>query len=225
MKTKKIITDKTCYGGVMVDKYYLHFDDGTVMQVNYGVWGQFEVGDEYQFDMVPSDKALNEGPSIDWKEAHDLQQKLVISYVLENEKLKDEIKLLENSVKSVKNSFEYFQDRFYKQRDLIEKFKKRSMGAEEKLKPSEKVEKICDEIEEIYRERDFYKMHSQILETANDELDRTNKLMKDALINMWECFEIRSEIYHNDWAGLQALGNKARICLEEIGYEWRNDKK
>jgi hypothetical protein len=49
--------------------------------------------------------------------------------------------------------------------------------------------------------------------------------MKDTLINIWECFEIRSEIYHNDWVGLQALANKARICLEEIGYEWRNDKK
>jgi hypothetical protein len=24
---------------------------------------------------------------------------------------------------------------------------------------------------------------------------------------------------------LQALANKARICLEDIGYEWRNDKK
>jgi len=68
-------------------------------------------------------------------------------------------------------------------------------------------------------------MHSHILETANDELDRANKIMKDTLINIWECFEIRSEIYHNDWVGLQALANKARICLEEIGYEWRNDKK
>jgi hypothetical protein len=43
---------------------------------------------------VTLDKALNKKPSFDWKEAHDMQQKLVINYVLENEKLKDEIKLL-----------------------------------------------------------------------------------------------------------------------------------
>ena len=29
---------------------------------------------------------------INWKEAHDMQQKLVISYVLENEKLREAIK-------------------------------------------------------------------------------------------------------------------------------------
>jgi len=34
---------------------------------------------------------------INWKQAHDMQQKLVISYVLENEKLKDRIKELELS--------------------------------------------------------------------------------------------------------------------------------
>ena len=82
-----------------------------------------------------------------------------------------------------------------------------------------KVDKICKQIEEIYKERDYYKMHSHILETANDELARTNKIMKETLINIWECFEIRSEIYHNDWVGLQTLANKARICLECIGYD------
>lgn len=51
-------------------------------------------------------------------------------------------------------------------------------------KPSEKVDKICKQIEEIYRERDYYQMHSHILETANDELDRANKIMKDTLINI-----------------------------------------
>ena len=120
--------------------------------------------------------------TIDWKEMHDMQQKLVVYYVLENEKLKDKIKELE--------------------------------------KPSESVENICKQIEEIDRKGEYYRMHSHILETANDELDRANKLMKDTLINIWECFEIRSEIYHNDWVGLQALANKARICLEDVGYEW-----
>lgn len=203
MKTKKIITDKTCYGGMMVDKYFLHFDDGTDEQVNFGIWDQLQVGDEYivnipdSFDnalddikkgkTVPLDKALNEKPSNSWEELFDMQTKLVTHYVLENEKLKDKIKELE--------------------------------------KPSEKVDKICNQIEEVYKERDYYKMHSQILETANDELDRANKLMKDTLINIWECYEIRDEIYDRDWHGLQALGNKARICLESIGYEWRKDNK
>ena len=210
MKSKKIITDKTCYGGMMVDKYFLHFDDGTDEQVPPSVWDQLEVGDEYIADVpesfdnalddikkgktVPLDKALNEEPPIDWKEMHnswkqmhDMQQKLVTHYVLENEKLKDRIKELE--------------------------------------KPSEKVDKICNQIEEIYKERDYYKMHSQILETANDELDRANKLMKETLINIWECYEMKEELYQKDWHGLQALGNKARICLESIGYEWRKDNK
>jgi predicted RNase H-like nuclease (RuvC/YqgF family) len=131
---------------------------------------------------VPLDKALNEKPSFNWKDAHDLQQKLVISYTLENEKLKDRIKELE--------------------------------------KPSEKVDKICNQIQDIYDKKEYYRMHNHILQAANDELDRANKMMKDTLINIRECFEIRSEIYHNDWVGLQDLANKARICLECIGYEW-----
>ena len=122
---------------------------------------------------------------IDWKEAHDMQQKLVVYYALENETLKDKIEELEA--------------------------------------PSDKVDSICKQIEEIDRKKEYYRMNSHILETANDELVRANKMMENALINIWECFEIRSEIYHNDWVGLQALANKARICLEEIGYEWRND--
>ena len=202
MKSKKIIIDKTTYGGTLVDKYFLIFDDGSDEQVPPSVWDWYEVGDEYPreipktFDSaiddikegrtVPLDKALNEKPSFNWKDAHDLQQKLVVHYVLENEKLKDRIKELE--------------------------------------KPSEKVDKICNQIQDIYDKKEYYRMHNHILQAANDELSRANKMMKDTLINIWECFEIRSEIYHNDWVGLQALANKARICLECIGYEWRNDK-
>jgi cell division protein FtsB len=136
---------------------------------------------------VPLDKALTEEPPIDWKEAHDMQQKLVVHYVLENEKLKDRIKELEA--------------------------------------PSESVEKICKQIEELYRQNEYYRMHNHILETANDDLATMNETMKDTLINIWECFEIRSEIYHNDWVGLQALANKARICLECIGYDVEDNKK
>jgi len=44
-----------------------------------------------QFKSDPMNKEIN------WKQAHDMQQKLVISYVLENEKLKDRIKELELS--------------------------------------------------------------------------------------------------------------------------------
>lgn len=135
---------------MLVDKYFFIFDDGTDVQVPYKEWSFYKIGEEYprkeipdsfvkamkdivKGKTVPLDKALNEKPPIDWKEAHDMQQKLVVHYVLENEKLKDEIKLLKNSVKSVKNSFEYFQERFYKQRDLTERFKKRAMEAEKKL--------------------------------------------------------------------------------------------
>ena len=96
----------------------------------------------------------------------------------------------------------------------------REFGYDWMEQPSEKVDEICKQIEEIDRKGEYYRMHSHILETANDELARANEIMKDALINIWECFEIRSEIYHNNWVGLQALANKARICLEEIGYGW-----
>jgi hypothetical protein len=44
-----------------------------------------------QFKSDPMNKDIN------WKEAHDMQQKLVVGYVLENEKLKDRIKKLELS--------------------------------------------------------------------------------------------------------------------------------
>jgi hypothetical protein len=149
-------------------------------------WEHIEAFDNAMKDIaegktVPLDKALNEEPPINWQEAHDLQQKLVIHYVLENEKLKDRIKELEA--------------------------------------PSESVDKICKQIEEIDRKGEYYRMRSHILETANDELDRVNKIMKDTLINIWECFEIRDEIYDRDWHALQALANKARICLEGVGYD------
>ena len=78
--------------------------------------------------------------SINWKEAHDLQQKLVISYTLENEKLKDRIKKLEA--------------------------------------PSESVNEICKQIEEIYRDNENLKLKCHVLETANDELDAEIKKLK-----------------------------------------------
>ena len=106
---------------MMVDKYFLHFDDGTDMQINFGIWDQLEVGDEYivadvpeSFEnamndikegrTVPLDKALNEKPSNSWEELFDMQTKLVTHYVLENEKLKDKIKELDLEVKRLKDN-------------------------------------------------------------------------------------------------------------------------
>jgi len=218
---KQIVIDKTVWGGMLVEKYFLILEDGTDIQVPYREWELYQKGDEYpkrlpdsfveamkdieEGKTVPLDKALNENP---WKEAHDLQQKLVISYTLENEKLKDTIKLLELKLRVEEITNGTLRGRI---KDLE--------------KPSEKTEEICKQIEEVYKQNDYYRMHNHILETANDDLATMNETMKDALINIWECFEIRSEIYHSDWVGLQALGNKARICLEEIGYEWRKPEK
>lgn len=82
--------------------------------------------------------------SIDWKEAHDMQQKLVVHYVLENEKLKDRIKELEA--------------------------------------PSEKVDKICKQIEEIYKENERLKDDLELYREVNldlrKELTMLEKLKK-----------------------------------------------
>jgi hypothetical protein len=178
MKSKKIIIDKTTYGGTLVDKYFLIFDDGTDEQVNYGVWDQFEVGDEYivadvpdSFDeamkdivkgkTVPLDKALNEKPSFNWKEAHDLQQKLVVHYVLENEKLKDRIKELEA--------------------------------------PSKKVDKICKQIEEIYKENERLKDDLELYKKVNldlrKELTMTEKLIELNMKDLWDIADQRDWYY------------------------------
>jgi len=203
---KQIVIDKTVWGGMLVEKYFLVLDNGVDIQVPYKEWELYQKGDEYP-KRLPSSfvDAPNEDP---WKEAHDLQQKLVINYTLENEKLKEKIKLLELKLRVEELTCGTLKGRI-----------------KELEKPSKKTKEICKQIEEIYKERDYYKMHSQIIETANDELARSNKLMKDTLINIWECYEMSGDLYHNDWVGFQALGNKARICLENIGYEWRHDKK
>jgi hypothetical protein len=49
---------------------------------------------------VSLDKALTEEPPFSYKEAHDMQQKLVIRYVLENEKLEEKIEGLELKIKN-----------------------------------------------------------------------------------------------------------------------------
>jgi hypothetical protein len=75
---KQIIIDKTVYGGMLVEKYFLILDDGTDIQVPYREWELYNKGDEYpkrlpeSFDRamkdieegktVPLDTALNEKP-------------------------------------------------------------------------------------------------------------------------------------------------------------------
>jgi archaellum component FlaC len=194
MKTKKVIKDKTVYGGMFVDKYFLHFEDGTDIQVPFYEWDQLKVGDEYIIEeiipdsfgvdpdpfveamkdiaegrTVPLDKALNEKPSNSWEKLFDMQTKLVTHYVLENEKLKDEIKLLKNSVESVKNSFEYFQERFYKQRDLTEKLRK-EIRMLEKL-----IELNMKDLHDIADQRDWYYEEYQKLkeENKNNQIKNT----------------------------------------------------
>jgi hypothetical protein len=204
MKSKKTIIDKTVYGGTLVDKYFFIFDDGTDMQVPSRLWDEYEVGGTFYFEDIP-DEFKNAMDDIEKGRTVPLDKAL-------NEK--------------PSNSWE---ELFDMQTKLVTHYVLENEKLKDKIKEleklSEKVDKICNQIQDIYDKKEYYRMHSHILETANDELARANKMMENALVNIWECFEIRSEIYHNDWVGLQSLANKARICLEEIGYEWRNDKK
>jgi hypothetical protein len=75
---KQIIIDKTVYGGMLVEKYFLILDDGTDIQVPYREWELYNKGDEYpkrlpesfnqavkdieEGKTVPLDTALNEEP-------------------------------------------------------------------------------------------------------------------------------------------------------------------
>jgi len=67
---------------------------------------------------VPLDRTLTEEPSFTWKEAHDMQQKLVISYVLENEKLENENKSLIEAIKK----FHKAKNRYHSQIACAEMF-------------------------------------------------------------------------------------------------------
>lgn len=65
----------------------------------------------------------------------------------------------------------------------------------------------------------YLEMKNHILETANDELAGANKKMEETLYEIWQCFEMRHEIYFEDWHAVQAFAHKAKNCLEEIGSE------
>ena len=191
MKSKKTIIDKTVYGGTLVDKYFFIFDDGTDMQVSPGEWDQYKVGDEYYIEEVPEsfdnamrdiaegivvtlDKALNEKPPINWKEAHDMQQKLVTHYVLENEKLKDRIKELE--------------------------------------KPSEKVDKICNQIEEVYKENERLKDDLELYRKVNLDLRKELTMLEKLIeLNMKDLWDIADQ---RDWYYEEYQKLKTKDCTE-----------
>ena len=46
LQTHKII-NKTIYGGMLVDKYFLILDDRTEIQVRFSEWEKYQKGDEY----------------------------------------------------------------------------------------------------------------------------------------------------------------------------------
>ena len=70
--------------------------------------------------VVPLDKALNEKPPIDWKQAHDMQQKLVISYVLENEKHIDSLRVCVEQKNELFNELLEYKDKVRMLETLIE---------------------------------------------------------------------------------------------------------
>ena len=205
MKSKKTIIDKTVYGGTFVDKYFFIFDDGTDMQVPFYEWDQLKAGDTYYIERITDSFGVDPDPFVEAMKTVPLDKAL-------NEK--------------PSNSWE---ELFDMQTKLVTHYVLENEKLKDKIKelekPSEKVDKICNQNQYIYDKKEYYRMHNHILETANDDLATMNETMKETLINIWECFEIRSEIYHNDWVGLQALANKARICLECIGCDVEDNKK
>ncbi len=57
------------------------------------------------------------------------------------------------------------------------------------------------------------------LEMKNHILETANKKMEETLYEIWQCFEMRHDIYFEDWYAAQAFAHKAKNCLEEIGSE------
>jgi hypothetical protein len=85
---KQIIVDKTVHGGILVETHFLILGDNSQIPLPYEEWRLYQIGESYPKEDYTKD-------SINWKEMHDLQQKLVISYTLENSQLKEKIKTLE----------------------------------------------------------------------------------------------------------------------------------
>jgi len=136
MKSKKTIIDKTVYGGTFVDKYFFIFDDGTDMQVPLKVWDEYEIGNVFHFEDVPDEfenamDDIKEGRTVPLDKA--LNEKPSNSW----EELFDmQTKLVTHYV--LENE---------KLKDRIKEFEA----------PSEKVDKICKQIEELYKENEFLK--------------------------------------------------------------------
>ncbi len=114
---KKIIADKTIYGGMYVDKYFFIFKDGSDLQVSPQEWDQYKSGDQYTFPesfdkavkdieegkTVPLNTALNEP----YKELDNIDSLKLHNHVLkvandeldeENKRLKKEFKILEKLI-------------------------------------------------------------------------------------------------------------------------------
>lgn len=92
---KQLIIDKSVYGGMLVEKYFLKLEDGADIQLPYNEWTLHQIGSMYPETLLkPPDNTPLES-YVDWKEMHDIQQKLAIGYALENEDLKRKIKTLE----------------------------------------------------------------------------------------------------------------------------------
>jgi hypothetical protein len=77
-------------------------------------------------------------------------------------------------------------------------------------------------LNEPYKEldnSDSLKLHNHVLKVANEDLAIMVKKMEETLYNIWQCFEIKNELYMSDEDGFYASAHKARLCLKDIGSE------
>jgi hypothetical protein len=78
---------------------------------------------------------------------------------------------------------------------------------------------IFDEMARMEDEINFLKMHNHIIKVANEDLAIMVKRTEETLYNIWQCFEIKNELYMSDEDGFYASAHKARLCLRDIGSE------
>jgi hypothetical protein len=78
-------------------------------------------------------------------------------------------------------------------------------------------------VKQLEEEIDSLKIHNHILKVANDDLAIMVKKMEETLYNIWQCFEIKSDLYMSDEDGFFTSAHKARLCLKEIGSDLIKD--
>jgi hypothetical protein len=139
---KQIVIDKTVYGGMLVEKYFLVLDNGIDLQVSYREWELYQKGDEYpkrlpdSFNQATNDTEEDKITNQDWKKLHDMQQRLVISLELEK------IKMQEN------------HDRL---KEDLELYKKVNLDLRKELRMLEKlIELNMKDLWDIADQRDWY---------------------------------------------------------------------